>query len=441
MMGLLREEYNVSEMVMGNELTGKKLLILGATANEIPLVKRARELGVYVITTDYNTDYNKSPAKSAANEFWNISWSDLDELECLCHKHHVDGVTAGFSEIRVDNMMQLCERLGFPSYINRKQLEITRNKILFKEECRKNNIPTIKEYCSIDDVDAFPVIVKPTDRAGSIGVSIANDRDELEVAFRIAMEKSIEKKVIIEEYITDAVEMDVHYAIQDGQITLLTTDDIIAAAGNAKDRKVVQSAWMYPSKYHEAFLSKVDSKMRKMIRNMGVQNGTIFFSGFVNSKSDFSFFECGFRLWGEQEFTYDYLCGNLNYLDIYIYHALLGKTSDIEKNRQGNPKLKGVAINLYVKGGVISEIKGLDQESLGANCCLCINDSYIGQKCSFDNAILTKAGLIGFANRNPNALYNDVLKTYKTVFVLDQNGNNMLYDQIDANLIKLWWKE
>lgn len=428
-------------MVMNNELSGKKLLVLGATANEIPLVKRAQELGVYVITTDYNTDYNKSPAKRVANECWDISWSDLDELDRLCHKHHVNGITAGFSEIRVDNMIQLCERLGFPSYINPKQLEITRDKILFKEECRKNNVPTIKEYCSIDDVDSFPVIVKPTDRAGSIGVSIANNRAELEVAYQTAMEKSIVKKVIIEEYITDAVEMDVHYAIQDGRITLLTTDDIIAAAGNAKDRKVVQSAWMYPSKYHEVFLSKVDSKIREMIIDMGVQNGTIFFSGFANSKGDFSFFECGFRLWGEQEFTYDYLCGNLNYLDIYIYHALLGKTTDIEKNQQGNPKLKGVSINLYVKDGVISEINGLNKDSLGSDCCLCINDSYIGQKCFFDNAILTKAGLIGFANWSAGALYDDVLRAYKTISVMDQNGNNMIYDQIDANLIKRWWNE
>lgn len=33
-------------------LTGKKLLILGATAGEISLVKRAQKYGIYVIVTD-----------------------------------------------------------------------------------------------------------------------------------------------------------------------------------------------------------------------------------------------------------------------------------------------------------------------------------------------------------------------------------------------------
>ena len=38
----------------------------------------------------------------------------------------------------------------------------------------------------------------------------------------------------------------------------LTTDDIIPASGNQKDGKVVQSAWMYPSKYEKDYLSLKD---------------------------------------------------------------------------------------------------------------------------------------------------------------------------------------
>ena len=49
------------------QLPGKKLLILGATAGETTLVKRAPDLGVYVIVTDYNTDYALSPATYIAD--------------------------------------------------------------------------------------------------------------------------------------------------------------------------------------------------------------------------------------------------------------------------------------------------------------------------------------------------------------------------------------
>lgn len=62
-------------------LAGKKLLVWGASVNEITLVERAQEYGVYVIVTDYNLDYNLSPAKKLADKAWNISWSDIDTLE------------------------------------------------------------------------------------------------------------------------------------------------------------------------------------------------------------------------------------------------------------------------------------------------------------------------------------------------------------------------
>lgn len=42
----------------------KKLLILGGAPNETTLVKRAQELGFYVIVADYYTDLKLSPGKS-----------------------------------------------------------------------------------------------------------------------------------------------------------------------------------------------------------------------------------------------------------------------------------------------------------------------------------------------------------------------------------------
>ena len=107
----------------------KKLLILGATAGEIALIKRAQAQGIYVIATDNHMDYSLAPAKRIANEAWDISWSDLDELEKRCRAERINGVLAGYSEFRVDNMMQLCKRLGLPCYINQEQLDITRDKI------------------------------------------------------------------------------------------------------------------------------------------------------------------------------------------------------------------------------------------------------------------------------------------------------------------------
>ena len=425
---------------MNKPFENKKLLILGATPNEIPVVKRAQELGAYVITTDYNKDYKLSPAKYYSDECWDISWSDIEELKKRCVESGVTGVIAGFSEIRVDNQIRLCKELGLPCYVNEEQLAITRDKILFKEKCRQYDVPVIKEYSSMDDVTEYPVIVKPTDRAGSIGVGIAYNRAELEKAYDIAMDKSLVKRVIIEDYITDAMEMDAHYVVLDGEISLLTTDDIIAASDNVKDNKVVQSVWMYPSKYNSEFLATADQPLRDLIKGIGVKNGTIFFSGFVNNKGQFSFFECGFRLWGEQEFNYDYKKVGINYLDAYLYHVFNGNSNGILFNPNPTPTLKGVSLNLYVTGGTIAKLQGVKELDDNKDCFLCLVDSYVGQKCTFDNAILTKAGLVGFANEDPREQKKDIDEAYESIVIEDENGKNMLYERLDTQRIIDWWE-
>lgn len=420
-------------------VSGKKLLILGATPNEIPLIKRAQSMGVYVIVTDYNTDHRISPSKDVADEYWDVSWSDLDTLEQLCRENHVEGITAGFSEFRVDNLIKLTKRLGLPCYANEEQLAVTRDKSLFKKECRKYSVPTIKEYTSVNEVDQFPVIVKPVDRAGSIGVGIAWNTEELDKVFKVAMEKSVVKQVIIEDYITDATEIDVHYAVCNSKIFLLCTDDIVAAANNKTDGKVIQSVWLYPCRQENEFIKNVDPAIRKMIQGLGIKNGTIFFSGFSFPNGDFSFFECGFRLWGEQEFEYDFRRGLMNYLDIYIVHALTGDLSTLALNASGNPKLKGAAISFYVKGGTIGRIEGIEKVAEMEDCVLALLDGYIGQECDGDKSILSKSALVGFANENEECLEYDVQKAYQLYRVTSDLGEDMIYDRIPEGTIAKWW--
>lgn len=421
------------------DIRGKKLLILGATANEIPLVERAQQLGVYVIVTDYNLDHKMSPAKDVANEYWDISWFDVENLAIECRRKSVDGVIAGYSEIRVSCMLELTKVLGLPSYINEQQLEVTRNKELFKRECRKYGVPTIREYRSINDVNNYPVIVKPVDRAGSIGVVVANNFEELKDAYNYAMSKSLIGNVIIEDYITDATEMDAHYAISEGKITLLCTDDIIPSLDNQKEGKVIQSAWMYPSKCENEFLKLVDNNLRAMIKGMGIRNGTIFFSGFSYG-NNFSFFECGFRLWGEQEFKYDNLKGYFNYLDIYIIFSLLGNTKGISYEKDSiDKRLKSIAVNIYSKTGTINNIVGIDRVKRIPACELCIIDAYEGQKCDSSLAISPKIALIGFVGHSSKKLEQSVKELYECFKVTDKNGNNMIYEKIKEGIVENYW--
>ena len=421
--------------MIDKKLNGKKLLILAGGPQLVSLVKRAQELGVYTVVTDYY-DHITSPAKDIADEAWDISWEDIDTLEKKCREEQIDGITTGYSESPVEYCIQLCERLGFPCYCTHYQLDFTRDKRLFKKVCRENGVPTVKEYNSIEDVDEYPVIVKPTDRAGSIGVGIANNKDELTRVYQYAMEQSYCKDVIIEKYIT-GTKIDVYYEIRNGKITFLSSDDVIMASNNGTER-VVQSCWVLPSRNQIAIKKKTDIAIRRLLKSLKIQNGYIFISGFDND-GDFIFFETGFRLCGGHLYEYFKEKGQVNNLDIFIYHALCGSTENVQCSDKVNEKLKCVNINIYAKAGTIGAIEGIEEIQKMEDCRLTLVTGLVGQVCHDDKAILDKIAMYYFCNEDPKRLQEDVEKAYTLMKVTDTSGNDMIYDRIDSTLISTWW--
>lgn len=413
-----------------NNLKGKKLLILAGSIHEYDLVRRAKELGVYTVVTDYY-DIETSPAKKLADEYWNISWSDLDALEKKCKEVKIDGVTAGYSESTVDFCIKLCKRLNLPCYCTQEQLDILKDKVRFKEECRKYGVPVVHEYESIDQVNSFPIIVKPVDRGGSIGVGVATNKTELQNVYNYAIEMSYCKKVIIEDFICWGSKFDVYYAITDGKITFLSSSDTINAQENGFE-KVVQSGWVLPSRYQSQFLQTVDKYLRNMIAGLKIKNGFIFFSGFSDGKR-FVFFETGFRLSGGHMYRYFEADGLPDIQDIFIQHALMGNCQGIEFGE--NKGKKAIILNFYAKEGILKTLDGFDDISKIQECGFILPMCKIGTKCHQDKAILQKLGMVHLYSFDMNGLL-DAMERVNALFVAkDEKGNDMVFDRIKRDTV------
>lgn len=420
---------------------GKKLLVLGGGPNEVSLVKRAQELGCRVVVTDYNLDRTLSPAKEVADEVWDVSWADTESLKRMCLEARVDGATAGYSEFRIEALISLCESMGFPCYCSREQLEITRDKIKFKEACRAAGVPTVREYASPEEVDEFPVIVKPVDRAGSIGVGIASSADELYDVFKTAMEASVAKSVIIEQYLCGRwTKFDSYYAVVEGRSVLLSTDDVIFAKDNGFKR-VVQSAWLLPSRMDKVYRETIDPAVKKLIANLGIKNGYLFISGFVNPEGEFAVFEAGFRLCGGHLYGFYGRKGLPSNLDLFIGLALDGKATWALPMRDNEPELKCAEVNFYAKRGTVASISGFEKIREMPCCSANVVSAYIGQKCMDDKAILSKIGMVGFSSESSEVLADCVRKAYELIETKEEDGSDMIYDRINPDIIESWWSD
>lgn len=337
----------------------KKVLVLGATCHEISIVERIQQMGMYAIVTDYHKDWHNSPAKYVADEAWNISWSDIPLLKDKCIECGVIAVFAGYSEFRVSSMIDLCEALHLPCYINREQLEVTRDKLKFKNLCRQFNIPVVHDYGPDDEI-VYPVIIKPSDRAGGIGINVAYNADEYARFLDEALSLSPSKSVIVEDFIHDGMKFDSAYYLKNGKSYLIETCDTVMLH-REKGSEKVQNAWTFPSKHEKEYVENVDAAVRRMLDSLDMPCGVANISFFYRNGC-FYIFETGFRLGGGHSFDYQRVSGGVDYLEKMLEYAVCGYCSDAKVEL---PLERGYALtyNVYVEtsfSGEIEKINGLD---------------------------------------------------------------------------------
>ncbi|MBR5835356.1 MAG: GNAT family N-acetyltransferase [Bacteroidales bacterium] len=416
-----------------------KLLILGATYHEITIIDRARSKGIYTIVTDSNLDYSKSPAKLHADEVWDISWSDIDALYIKAKERGVDGVLAGFSEFRVENMIKLSEKLHLPCYLTMEQLDLTRDKIKFKQLCNEYHIPVVPEY-AYGDVISYPVIIKPVDRAGSIGINVAYDPESFEKFYRIAMDLSPSRTVIIEDFIDDGIKIDVYYYVKDGVISLLGTSDTILCDGTL-GAPILQKGWVFPSLYQKQYLDGVDHYVRGMLEGIGFDNGYVTMSAFYR-KGSFYFFEAGFRLSGELSFNYyDYISG-INYVDNLIDYSLgVSNDSRLADCFKLNESAKSVILNYFGLDGYVDEIivpDNIDEPGMRV-----LTDLYVrtGEAVENDTSVFRKIAMCTILSDDDESLKSFLRKVNDKIRISDRSGRTLIYEKVDDNVLGLTSRE
>ena len=181
----------------------EKLLMLGTSYGTLDMLAYAKSRGVYTIVTDYLPP-EQSPGKQVSDEYWMINTGDVDALEAKCREEGVTGVICGISEFNLEMCMELCRRLGKPCYCTPEAWHYSRDKVDFKELCRKLGAPLptdyyVSEALTDEELDkvVFPVVVKPVDLSCNRGISYCNNKDELREAYKLARSMSKSDKIVV----------------------------------------------------------------------------------------------------------------------------------------------------------------------------------------------------------------------------------------------------
>lgn len=186
----------------------KKIMLLGSGELGKEFVIAAKRAGQYVIACDR---YDNAPAMQVADEREVFSMLDGDALDAAVRKHQPDIIVPEIEAIRTERLFDY-EKQGIQVVPSARAVNFTMNRRAIRDlASRELGLRTAKyfyaktfdEFKRAADEIGFPCVVKPLMSSSGHGQSYVHNDDELEQAFREAMEGSRGdvKEVIIEEFI------------------------------------------------------------------------------------------------------------------------------------------------------------------------------------------------------------------------------------------------
>lgn len=206
----------------------KKIMLLGGIRYLLPVIKAAHEQGYYVITADYLPN---NIAHKYSDEYVNVSIIDKEAVLKVAQEKQIDGIMSFGVDPGVVAASYVQNKMGLPSFGPFESVEILQNKDKFRAFLTENgfNVPWAFGFASKEETwesrskFSYPLIVKPTDSAGSKGCTRVDSEDELMTAITYAFKYTISGHIIIEEFLEKkGCSSDTDSYAQDGKLRFVS---------------------------------------------------------------------------------------------------------------------------------------------------------------------------------------------------------------------------
>lgn len=332
----------------------KRLFIIGASLLQLPAIKKAKEMGLYVAVADYNPEAIGIPY---ADEYFNVSTIDEEGVFHAAKAFGADGIMTLATDMPMRALAYATQKLGLSGITYETAIKATDKGEMIKAFEEHNVahpwyfiVNSQEELRKIEDSITFPCISKPTDNSGSRGVMLINTKEELTESVKYSSSQGRKGGVIIEEYMKGN-EVSVEVIVLDGTPHVLqVTDKLTTGAPH-----FVEMGHNEPSKLLAKDVESIKRLAEKAAVAVGIKNGPAHVE-IMLTPSGPKMVEIGARMGGDSITTYLVpLSTGIDMVKATIQIAL-GENPDI------TPKFeKGSAIRfLDSESGVIEKIDGIE---------------------------------------------------------------------------------
>ena len=184
----------------------KRLLIAGGGYAEIPLIRAAKRLGFYVVTSGNRPD---ELGHRESDEYRPGDFSDPEAMLRIAKDVGIDAICSCANDFSAISAAYVAERLGLPGHDSFATAKLLHHKDLFRAFAASHGLASLKAFGFSDEAAArrgiegltFPLIVKPVDLTGGKGISRIDAPSEAAAALEKAFAISRIKRVVVEEFV------------------------------------------------------------------------------------------------------------------------------------------------------------------------------------------------------------------------------------------------
>ena len=272
-------------------------MVMGAAIEQVPGIKKAKEMGYEVAVIDYNPNAVGIPL---ADRFYCVSTIDLEGVLDAAQDFKTDGFLTLATDLPMRAVAYACEKLGIPGISQHAALLATDKGEMIKA-LKKQGVETpwyylvdsIEELAGLKDTLTYPCIMKPTDNAASRGVALIHSADELLSTYGYSRVQSHSGQIILEEYMVGP-EVSVEVLSYQGEAHVLQiTDKLTSGAPH-----FVEIGYNQPSELGADICDRVRDLAIRAVKALGIETGPAHVEIIVTAEGP-KIVELGARLGGD----------------------------------------------------------------------------------------------------------------------------------------------
>lgn len=334
----------------------KTALVLSLGWEQEPMIQKIHDLGWEVIGIHYHENYN--PIIDYKKVFIADLW-DLRKVLEICDSIEFDAVISDQDDYGHFLQAVIAEKYNLPGP-KIAQAQLSLNKILQREECKKKGIkiPDFKLVKSPEDIKSFaseyqyPIILKPLDNRGSIGVVKIETESEVFTAFEIACSNAHSHLMIAERFIKG------YEVTVDGFCFPKAQSLAMAEKGKLDETRQVSVDIKYPAEIETSLYNEIMSNNENVANALGYDFGYIHGEYMITDNNEIYLVELANRGGGcyTSAIIVPNVCG-MPILDYYIEFCLGMRTSAEAIAEVKNPTILKF---FNFENGEINQIKGID---------------------------------------------------------------------------------